>query len=479
MHVKGNPMRKRFFLVNALLIFFFGVSLFAQNLNRKIDEVVNAYVALDQFSGTILVAKDGKPIYTRACGEGDKDFGVKNNLKTKFNIGSIGKTFTGTAIMQLAEQGKLDVSDPASKYLEGFPWGDDITIHHLLSHTSGTFNYFAHPEFRNRMFTIRSVNDALPLIYDQALRFEPPGSQFSYSNSGIVLLGAIIEKVTGETYADYIREHIHAPLGMNNTRINYLEEVVDNRAAGYIKTITGKFIKNIFSVPPANADGGIETNVEDMLKFDQALYGDELISEASKQKMFTPNLAQYGYCWRIDERHGNTVVEHGGGAPGINAMFSRFIDDKYTLIVMSNYDGGAIPVARTIESILFGVPYEMPKPRLAEFLYQYMEENGIEDLERSWETVLNENHYYVPNSVLLNGAGYTLLGENKTDMAIAVFKINTELFPDEANPYDSLGDAYRQKGDIEAAIASYTKALEIDPEFTSSKANLERLKERK
>jgi CubicO group peptidase (beta-lactamase class C family) len=276
-------MKKR----NTALVFITSWTLlisgiYAQELNRKIDEVMNAFVKLDQFSGTVLVAKDGKPLYAKAFGEADKDHHVKNTLDTKFNIGSIGKTFTGTAIMQLAERGKLKVTDPASKYLDGFPFGDKITIHHLLSHTSGTFNYFAHPEFQNKMFTIRSVNDALPLIYDQNLRFETPGEQFLYSNSGIVILGAIIEKITGQRYSSYIRENILQPLGMNDTGINYLEQIIENRASGYVKSPTSTFSRNIFAVPPANADGGIETTVGDMLKFDQALYGDKLVGEIYK-----------------------------------------------------------------------------------------------------------------------------------------------------------------------------------------------------
>ncbi|MGB2960319.1 MAG: serine hydrolase domain-containing protein [Bacteroidota bacterium] len=295
---------------------------------------MNEFVRLDQFAGCVFVAKDGESLYAKAFGEADKDHHVKNSLKTKFNIGSIGKVFTGVAVMQLAEAGKLQVTDPASPYLEEFPWGDKIQIRHLLSHTAGTFNYFAHPDFRDKMPGIRSVDDALPLIYDQKLKFETPGTEFSYSNSGVVLLGAIIESVTGQSYPDYIQEHIFQPLGMEETGINYLEEVVEHRASGYVKTPTGKFTSNLFMVPPANADGGIETTVGDLLKFDQALYGEDLLSSEWKERMFTPNLESYGYCWRVDEIHGNQVTGHGGGAPGVSASFKRYTNDRYTIIVL-------------------------------------------------------------------------------------------------------------------------------------------------
>jgi CubicO group peptidase (beta-lactamase class C family) len=467
-------MKKR----NTALVFITSWTLlisgiYAQELNRKIDEVMNAFVKLDQFSGTVLVAKDGKPLYAKAFGEADKDHHVKNTLDTKFNIGSIGKTFTGTAIMQLAERGKLKVTDPASKYLDGFPFGDKITIHHLLSHTSGTFNYFAHPEFQNKMFTIRSVNDALPLIYDQNLRFETPGEQFLYSNSGIVILGAIIEKITGQRYSSYIRENILQPLGMNDTGINYLEQIIENRASGYVKSPTSTFSRNIFAVPPANADGGIETTVGDMLKFDQALYGDKLVGEIYKQKMFTPNLNNYGYCWRISEKFGNIIISHSGGAPGVSANFQRYITDKYTIIVLSNYDVDRGNVARTIEAILFGAEYEMPRPTCEEFLYKIMNEQGTDFLLKNYRSLLNENKYPISNSAPLNLFGYGLLQEHALDNAIAIFELNIKLFPDEANSYDSLGDGYLQKGDKESAIKAFKKALEIDPDFSSSKEKLE------
>ncbi len=449
----------------------------SQELSEKIDEVMSDFVQLDQFSGCVLVAKDGEVLYAKAFGEANKDHHVPNTLQTKFNIGSIGKTFTGVAIMQLAERGLLDVDDPASAHLPGFPFGDQITIHHLLTHTSGTFNYFAHPEFAARMSRIRGVQDALPLIYEQDLRFDTPGAQFSYSNSGIVILGAVIEALTGREYAGYIRENILEPAGMWDTGINYWDQVVENRASGYIKRLSGEFTINIFTVPPANADGGIETTVEDMLRFDQALYGEELVGKESKDKMFSPFLNDYGYCWRIDERHGGTVVGHGGGAPGISADFQRFIDDGYTLVVLSNYDRAASPVSRAVEAVMYGEEYEPPRPTLGEYLYEHMKDEGVDRTPETVERLLSEGGYDITSSSRLNDLGYALLSEREVDMAVAVFRHNISLFPEEANPYDSLGEAYVIAGDREQAAHYYRKALEIDPTFESALRALERLGE--
>jgi len=463
-------------VINILLFWGFIFQIQAQELNQKIDEVMVEFIKFDQFSGSILLAKEGKVLYAKAFGEADKDHHVKTTLKTKYNIGSIGKTFTGISILQLEEKGKLNVTDPVSKHLDDFPYGDKITIHHLLTHTSGIFNYFAHPEFRTKMYGIRNVAEALTLIYDQDLLFETPGERFSYSNSGIVILGAIIEKVTGLNYSDYIEENILKPAGMNDTNINFLEQIVENRAVGYQKSPTGRIVRNIFMVPPANADGGIESTVEDFLKYDQALYDDILLSEESKQKMFTVYKNNYGYCMRIDQRHGNKIVGHSGGAPGVSADFVRFINDKYVLIVFSNYGGGATNVSSTIEAILFGDEYKKPRPTISEFIYKTMQEQGIEKTIKNAEKLIKAKDYEITSSRLLNQLGYELLSENKINMAIGIFKLNIRLFQNEANPYDSLGDAYLQKGDAKNALISFEKALELDPDFESSKTKLEKLK---
>jgi CubicO group peptidase (beta-lactamase class C family) len=449
----------------------------AQEMVDEIDQVMNEYVKLDLFSGTVLLAKDGKAIYKKAFGEANKDFHVKNTLKTKYNIGSIGKTLTGTSIMQLAEKGKLNVQDPVIKYLPDFPFGNKILIHHLLTHTSGTSNYFGHPEFSQKMNRIRSVSAALPLIYDQELRFDTPGSQFSYSNSGIVILGAVIEKITAVSYPNYLKKNILGPTGMDDTGINFLEEVVENRAVGYDKQITGEFTRNIYLMPPASADGGIETTVMDMLKFDQALYGTSLLSEVSKEKMFTPFLEGYGYCWDIREEYGNVITSHGGGTSGVSAAFRRYTTDRYTLVVLSNYRGAATPVANTLEAIIFGQEYPKPKPRLGEHLYNTISEKGSDYVLKNYQEILAVGDYQIRSSGFLNRTGYDLLFNQRVEMAITIFKLNIMLFPQDANIHDSLGEAYMVKGEYKKSREMYEKALALDPEFENAKKMLKRLDE--
>ena len=461
-----------------------GVS--AGELSERIHAVMTEFVELDRFSGTVLVARHGDILYARAFGEANKDHHTPNMLETRFNIGSIGKTLTGVAIMQLVERGRIELDAPVASYLDDFPHGDAITIHHLLSHTSGLSNYMGHPDYRARMARVRSVDDALPLIYDQELRFDTPGSRFAYSNSGIVLLGAVIEKLSGVSYRDYLRTHVLAPAGMHDTGIHYWDEIVEHRAMGYTRRATGRFVSTIFQIPPALPDGGIETTVLDLLRFDRALVGDALLSAESKKKMWTPNLEGYGYCWGIREVDGHRWVGHGGGAPGVSASFRRYPDDGYTIIVLSNYSRGAGEPAEALEAIVFGRDFPEPKPTLGEFLYRVLKERGggggpaegglAEGGPAEVVTLLEAEGYRIDSSGPLNRLGYELLGEGEISTAIAVFELNVRLFPDKANPWDSLGEAYLATGDQTSSIEHYRKALQVDPGFDHARQALERLK---
>lgn len=269
-------IKKLKFLIVCLV--YFTTDLSAQTVNQKIDEVMQKYVALDLFSGSVLLAKDGKILYAKAFGEANKSDQIKNTIDTKFNIASMGKMFTGVAILQLEERGKLNINDPVVNYLKDFPLGDKITIYHLLSHTSGVGSYMSHPNYRANRNDFKKINDLLPIIYEQKIEFENPGKQFSYSNSGLIILGAIIEKITGKSYSDYITKNILEPAKMHNTAMKYGDEVVSNRATGYMKSISGEFHNTNFTTSSPFSDGGILSTVGDMLKFDQALYSSILIN---------------------------------------------------------------------------------------------------------------------------------------------------------------------------------------------------------
>jgi len=330
-----------------------------------LDSWIDTLVADDEFSGTVLVARDGKPIYTRAAGEACKRYDVPNRLDTKFNLGSMNKMFTGVAVAQLAQQGKLSFSDPLIKYLPDYPdreFAEKATIHQLLTHTSGAGDYWD-PLFDTSFWEIQSVPQLASLVTSQPPLFEP-GERFEYSNAGPVILGLVIEAVSGMDYFDYIREHVAKPAGMINSDCFAMDTPVENLAIGYthmnydgsVDPDTWRNNYYMHAVKGGPAGGGFST-VEDLLAFDVALRNHTLLNAAYTDTVITGKVDmgpgfRYAYLSGDEDNNGHRVVGHNGGAPGINAVLNMYWDDGYTVAVMSNYDGAAEQIAHRIGRIL-------------------------------------------------------------------------------------------------------------------------------
>jgi CubicO group peptidase (beta-lactamase class C family) len=337
-----------------------------QQMLEFLDGYIDNLIAKDKFSGTVLIAKDGQPFYTRVSGEACKRYGVPNKLDTKFNLGSMNKMFTGVAIMQLVEQGKLSVDDRVGKYLPDIPRkeiADNVTIHQLLTHTSGMQDYWEEV-FDAHWWEIKTVEQMGELIFDDSLLFEP-GAEFHYSNSGPILLGMIIEKITGQDYFEYILENICKPAGMINTDCYEMDRPVPNLAIGYTKMTCdgtpdpeGRWHNNLFlHVAKGGPAGGGYSTVEDLLSFDIALRQNKLISKESFDILTTGKVdrrpgAAYAYLFMDKTVSSQRIVGHGGGAPGINANLDIYLDSGYTVAVMANYDGAASSVAGKVEELL-------------------------------------------------------------------------------------------------------------------------------
>ena len=451
---------------------------------QKIEALVRAHSDLDMFSGTVLVAKNGNVIYSGAFGDANKDYPVPNRLNTRYNIGSIGKTFTAVSIMQLMDAGKLELTDLLSKFLPDFPYPqkDTITIQHLLTHTSGLGDYFDHKEFSARMDSLRGIQDVLPLVYDQKPDF-PAGTRFQYSNSGMLLLGAVIEEVSGMPYKEYIQRHIFEPAGMTESGIVYEEEVLPNRAIGYTKNADDTYTANILSIPPACSAGGLRTTVGDLLKFDQALYGTKLLSEESKKEMFTPSsLNTHAACgWEVKEMCGHRFVGHSGGAGGVEAYFFRFIDDGYTVVVLSNYTNGGEDVAYYIPAILFGEEYSLPTVADANFRlgYRMQSEGAFEDAVKVFARNLNSNPPHLLS--LFMSANSRIQGDFELETAVAELDRYIGLAGKDAWPPISMawrrkGTAFQKLGKSEEAIRCYEKIIELDPNDAKTKKDLDKLR---
>src|SRR5216684_1361709 len=297
----------------------------------QITAAVDKAVAEDRFSGVVLLAKDGTPILSRAWGMADPAKGIANRPDTKFNLGSINKFFTHVAIGQLAAAGKLSLNDIIRKHLPDYPSpvADKITIEQLLQHKSGLGDFFG-PKFMSTHASLRTVSDYLPLFADKPLEFEPGTSQ-RYSNAGFVVLGSIIEKVSGQTYYDYIRDHITRPAGMTDTASYAIDENVPNRAVGLTKRGPEGPLpsrqSNVTMQPArgSSAGGGYST-APDLLRFSQALLADKLMPKRWTDWLFTGSL----------DAAAKRNIGVAGGSPGVNALLE--IDPPYTLVVLSNYD---------------------------------------------------------------------------------------------------------------------------------------------
>ncbi len=329
----------------------------------KVVEEVNALVwrlcEADLFSGSVLLANNDGVLLERACGEASKRFHVANDTETKFNLGSMNKMFTSVAIAQLAERGVVSYDDPIGKYVDA-TWlpreiTNRVTIHHLLTHTSGLGSYFNNTYWEGSRELYRSVEDFKPLVQGDTLAFAP-GTEYRYSNTGMLLLGVVIESVTGHSYFEHIRAKIYEPAGMTNTDSYEMDYPVENLAIGYIRAPESEYgwennlYKHVIKGGPAG--GGFST-VGDLYRFALALRDHTLVSPETLQLMWTDHAeAGYGYGFSVTTLPAGRVVGHGGGFPGLNGNLDIFVDRGFVVAVLANYDGGAATVAQRINDLL-------------------------------------------------------------------------------------------------------------------------------
>jgi CubicO group peptidase (beta-lactamase class C family) len=323
---------------------------------ERLGGFVDRLASREAFSGTVLLARDGKVLLTKAVGIANRDFDVPVTLDTKFNLGSMNKMMTAVACMQLVEQGKLSLDDPISKYI-----GDDwlpkvdkskVKVRHLLTHTSGLGSYFTEEFDRSSRALYRTVDDWKPLVRDETLAFEP-GTRWQYSNTGMLIAGAVVEKASGTDYCSYVRAHITGPAGMTNTDCYELDKANHKLAVGYEKEIGADgavtWHNNLFQhvVRGGPAGGGFST-VEDLFRFAQALRAEKLVKRESLDQLWRayPELSSegYGLGFFVDRSPVGAIVGHSGGFNGISAVLSMYPEAGYTIAVMSNMGGGAATI---------------------------------------------------------------------------------------------------------------------------------------
>jgi CubicO group peptidase (beta-lactamase class C family) len=363
----------------------------AQQMLKNLTHLFDSLQQRDGFNGCVLVAEDGKPIFDKAIGYADLDKKQLLNTQTAFELASVSKQFTAMAIMQLKEQGKLSYEDPVKKYLPELTY-PGITIRHLLVHTSGLPDFLGFGEKELDVTRINYNKDVLAALvaHVDTLLFTP-GTEQGYCNTNYLLLALVVEKISGMSFADYMTASIFKPLGMQRTRVyaRRAKTMMDNYALSYMWNAgENRFVEPDSVSKPSRAyylDGaagpyGISSTVEDLLKWDQALYTNKLVQATTLREAFTPAKMNdgkagklfglgYGFGWLIAPNDDTAIggrVFHSGGYPGYQSMITRYIDKHKTVILLTNfYDKQSVyELSGAIEKILFGYPYAIPEAKV-------------------------------------------------------------------------------------------------------------------
>jgi CubicO group peptidase (beta-lactamase class C family) len=453
---------------------------FAQQNAQKIDALLKQYYDYGQFNGSVLVADGGKVVYKKGFGMANMEWNIPNQPDTKFRIASVTKQFTAALVLQLVEEGKIRLDAHLNDYLPDYrkDTGEKVTVHQLLNHTSGI------PDYKNVTSNPHSAADFVKKYVSGDLEFEP-GSRYKYNNGGYSILGAIIEKVTGKSYETVLQERILKPLGMTNSGYAHNRTLLEKHASSYEKTPAGYVNAPYIDMEIPYAAGSMYSTVEDLFKWDQALYEDKILSAGSRKLMFTPGLSNYGYGIRItDQPLGKSdqktkVVWHGGGGiNGFSSLISRAIEKRQTVIILDNGGHGQNhpKITNAILGILNGQPYDAPKKSIAETLYKTALEKDVAAVVAEYRKLKAENSpAYDFSEAELNKLGYRLLDMKRAKDAIEIFKLNVEMFPKSANAYDSLGETYLAENQKDLALAAYKKAVELDPNNANAMLILRRL----
>lgn len=334
------------------------------DLASKVDTYMQALVALDRFSGSLLIAREGNVLLSKGYSLANREHGVYNTPQTKFRLGSVTKQFTAMAILILQNQSRLQVHDPISKVLPDCPkaW-ERVTIHHLLNHTSGVPEHTNRLDWKTTGRSPQTVQGVIDLFKDRPLDFIP-GEAHQYSNSGYVLLGQIVEQVAGMSYEMFLNEHVFGPLGMENTGYDWNTRVLEHRAMGY--DLRDDIFVNAdyldMSIP--HAAGALYSTVEDLFLWDQALYTERLVPRSSLETMFmfSPFLANYGYGVGVGQQFNRRLICHGGGIHGFLTQLDRYPDEKVCIVVLSNLTTARpAEVARTLAAMVFEEKYDVPE----------------------------------------------------------------------------------------------------------------------
>ena len=335
----------------------------AQDVSRM-DQVVQSYVSNKTFMGSVLVARGSEVLLSKGYGSANLEWNIPNLPATKFRLGSVTKQFTAASILLLEERGKLKTDDLVKKFMPDAPaaW-DKITIYHLLTHTSGIPNFTSFPDYKSLEPFAATPEQLVARFRDKPLDFQP-GEKWSYSNSGYVLLGYLLEKVSGESYEKFVQENIFGPLGMKDSGYDSNSAIIPRRAAGYAAGKDGPVNAGFIHMSIPFSAGALYSTTEDLLRWEQGLFGGKLLSAASLARMTTPFKDDYACGVSVRTVSGRKVIDHGGGIEGFNTFLAYYPEDKLTVVALANLNGDApAQIVKRLAAVAHGEKVELPSER--------------------------------------------------------------------------------------------------------------------
>jgi CubicO group peptidase (beta-lactamase class C family) len=495
-----NTMAKILLTLVLTILFTFQVLAQVDSIAKTTKRIETYLTELEKvgFSGAVLVELNGKKVISRGYGYRNQELKENNTPNTIFDIGSLTKQFTASAILKLEMQGKLNTSDPITKYFQGVPSDkSSITIHDLLRHQSGL------PSNVGKDYDPVTEGAFMDSVMKAPLRFKP-ATGFSYSNIGYSLLALILEKVSGQSYEQYLYENLWKPAGMETTGYSRPHFDHDFIAVGYSKSDvawgkpTSKQWNEHEPYLHLKGNGGILSTIEDLYKWHTALMTDRILSKEAKQKLYHPQIRPnekespiYAYGWDVSRTNRNTFRVWHNGTNGIfYADFMRFIDEETALIMMSNksnrdfdrlnfalakiiFEKSYTPVV-AITTPVIPIEFNATNRKFSQEIIETVLNKGLDEAKLQYERRPSKTDIL---EVILNTKGYELLSQKKYDEAIAVFTMNIIAYPTSANAFDSLGEAFMTKGDKVSAIKNYEKSLQLDPQNDNAEDMLKQLKQ--
>jgi CubicO group peptidase (beta-lactamase class C family) len=446
----------------------------------KITQIANYLDSLDGFSGAVLIAKNDSILFKKAYGYAHLGHKVKNRTNTKFNQGSIGKSFTAVATLQLIQQKKLKLTDKIGNFLPNYPnktVRDSVTIAHLLTHTSGLPHFFVRKSFIEGSKDLYRFSKDFSSLYENEPMESKPGEKFSYRNTNYVILGRIIKTISGIEYNNYLEKNIYSVASIKNTGNYDLDHPIDNAAEGYTTSeiYPNKLKINIHTYPVrGDAHGGGYTTINDLYKFSQALQDYKLLNKEYTNLFTTPlnKDSHYGYGMQFPYPEEGTIYGHTGGHYGVGNEWRVYKQEGYTVIILTNKDAnkGFLDARYFIEKTIAGSTPKLDNYFFTKKVIRTYLNSGLEQTK----AMIKDSKFKL-SEIELNTEGYEMIKRGFYKKAIDLFTLEVLFFPESYDAYDSLGEAYMKDGQIRKAIKNYQKSLEINPENLNGKEKLREL----